>query len=651
MAKEKHSIDITLSATDHISSVLKNYTSSFNDLTKTVEETGKKLGDLENPAKSVGGTLHDSARKIDELERRLREANGGYASQAPRGSARAGSSAEVAGAPGLILWGSGGPGGPGHNAGAYAQPGSGVPGLVPVGTSGPRYIPHPDGYDRYDRPGFYEQHKGKIIAGAAGAAGGALAGKKVIETGAGYEAAIQQVLAFVGDAHESGNQEKLEDAIRAEAKRLPGYLPSEVAGSATKAGSEGYLTDKIIESLPTLLEFAIAGRYQSVSEGTSDMLTVLGGFNKGSEEIRTAADKVVDITSRTKTSMQLVAESMTGWASDAHLSGIDLSAALALTGGLAKSGLTGSPAATGLKNMIRAIQNKVGEKNKQVIPIYKKAGFEEGEVLSPDATAGQIYRNDKGEITGNRIFDTLEKLMAADLTPAEISRIFDEEGADAFKKLKTFGIDEIRKIYIDNLNKSEASLVKRVETLNKGAIPAFKELQSAIEDTQISMSKSGLLTAATYAARAGTHLIDAGDGKLLPLFTGAVASAAAGITAAVVAGTTAAIAPVMVPGLLLTTAGIYSDEIKNYFNLEGSKEALSKSNGFSPLSMMSIPPQEDRLLGFQDAEKPPEVIEQRAVLKIEFANPEDVPSGTTLKVESSPEFPIDFRNGPDLGGF
>lgn len=599
MANEKHSVNIDLKVTDQISETLTSYSKAFSELGKNVANTQSHFEKFNRPISDIEDAIAKTNIKLSKFESKLKVFRG------------------------------------------YQGPQAGSEETYYTGRSTPKRQ-RQTSEAKPEKSQIISDHIGKFaVVGATGAAVKSIAG-----TGASFEESMQNVEAFVSDAYLPKNKEDLENFIRSEAKRLPGYYPREVAAAAATAGTAGYDTRKVKESIPTALEYALGGRYNDPNEAISHLLGIMGGYNKTSSDLKNVADKITHITSLTQTSMRMVSEAMTNFGASAKISGIDLSASLAMTGAVAKSGLVGAPAGTAIRAMIREIENKAGNDDKEAVKIYKKAGLNKNDILTKEGKAGETYFDESGKITGNRLFKTIKTLIDAKLTPAEINKLFGDEGGSAFSKIQAFGIDNLRNIYLENTINSSGSLAKRREILSEGSTPSLKRLGSSIEDLEIGVSKLGLLDLISNISNKVSDFLDyLGEDK------GSLASAAAtGAGTLSIGGQyLAAKAGIMVMGWPLTLAGaaggaayVYRDELKQAGAWMGKHPERNK---FPTLYEQRAAEFSDKFKTTIQKEKS---VEKKATLKIEFPN---MPTGTVLEIDKSPEFSVDIdvKNGIDFG--
>ena len=252
------------------------------------------------------------------------------------------------------------------------------------------------------------------LVGVFGAAGTGFLVKKAISTMADFESKMSGLKAVTGAT--SKEMKKMTKVAR--------DLGAKTAFSATQAadGMEflaraGFKTSEIIESIPGVLNLAAAGAID-LGRAADISSNILGAFSFEAEKMTRVVDVMAKTTASANTDIEQLGEAMKLSAPIASAFGVSLEETAASIGILSNSGLQGTVAGTGLKNVLL----------KLITPSNRLKEVMGGLTLKSDGLVA-----------------VLKRIRASGLDSAEAMKIFGKIGGNAFLVLNT-GVESLKEL-------------------------------------------------------------------------------------------------------------------------------------------------------------------------------------------------------------
>ena len=477
----------------------------------------------------------------------------------------------------------------------------------------------------------------------AGGGIAALTGAAVMGA-ASFEQAMLGVRAYVSGANDPEEFAKLRRQNRDLGRTLI-YSPSQIAEGQQMLGRSGFDSKEVYQSVPVVMELAFAGKLE-VEEAANIATGALGVYNLEADQTVRVADKLASASNNTKATLNSLSHAFQYAGGNMAQTNIDMSTGLALLGALAKSNIVGESAGTGMSSLIAALESAAGDETK--IKILKKAGLGKHIFDEHEKIGGNIYDN-SGNLVGNKIIDTLNKLFEADnLTQTDLQKLFDIQGKKIFNALKAFGTGRIKDLFHKIEYDSKGELKEVVAQLNKGQIAGMESLKSSLSDLSIAIGDTGLLAVATAIVKSATDLTNAFNAfmfsdeqseyakhapaeleKFIETTDNIVYPTAAGVASAVIGG---AAGLATWPAMLLGAAGVmawnYGPEITQAIKETDFSFPEIKPLENTPKSKSEISELISEKLSIREQLKQTVSSSGRSVIDVNFNN---APSGTTVK--------------------
>lgn len=295
-----------------------------------------------------------------------------------------------------------------------------------------------------------------------GAAGTGFLVKKAISTMADFEAKMSGLKAVTGAT--SKEMKKMTKVAR--------DLGSKTAFSATQAadGMEflaraGFKTNEIIESIPGVLNLAAAGAID-LGRAADISSNILGAFSLKAEEMSRVVDVMAKTTASANTDIEQLGEAMKLSAPIANSFGVSIEETAAAIGILSNSGLQGTVAGTGLKNVLL----------KLISPSNRLK----------EAMGGLTLKSDG-------LVAVLKRIRSSGLDSAEAMKIFGKIGGNAFLVLND-GVEGLKELDKQlKLAGGTAETMAKIKMDNlTGAFLGFK---SAVDEVVLVLGDMGVLEA------------------------------------------------------------------------------------------------------------------------------------------------------------
>lgn len=298
-----------------------------------------------------------------------------------------------------------------------------------------------------------------------------------VEVAAEFEQTMAKVRAISGATEKEFKQ--LEKSARALA--LGTIFTATQVGELQLAYSKlGFTTEEILNATEATLNLATATG-EDLASAADVVGATIRGFNLDASEAARVADVMAASFSSSALNLENFKQSMKTVAPIASAANVDLETTTALLGTLADSGLRGTRAATGLKNLMSQLSNPTSKLAKEL---------------------GYTIENSEGLIHAFR------DLSARNIDLAKATGLTDERSKAAFITLVngTANVENLKQS-LDNATGSAKTMATIVGDTLSGS---FKILQSQIEETQIAITNTDFLKALTDTA--STILVFLRDG-------------------------------------------------------------------------------------------------------------------------------------------
>jgi len=302
------------------------------------------------------------------------------------------------------------------------------------------------------------------LAATFGAASVGFLVKKAISTMADFESKMSGLKAVTGAT--SKEMKKMTKVAR--------DLGSKTVFSATQAadGMEflaraGFKTNEIIESIPGVLDLAAAGAI-GLGRAADISSNILGAFSFEAEEMTRVVDVMAKTTASANTDIEQLGEAMKLSAPIASAFGVSIEETAASIGILSNSGLQGTVAGTGLKNVLL----------KLITPSKRLKEVMGGLTLKSDGLVA-----------------VLKRIRSSGLGSAEAMEIFGKIGGNAFLVLNA-GVESLKEL--DSQLKLAAGTAEDMAKIKmKNLTGAFLGFKSAADDVVLTLGDMGVLEALT----------------------------------------------------------------------------------------------------------------------------------------------------------
>jgi TP901 family phage tail tape measure protein len=360
----------------------------------------------------------------------------------------------------------------------------------------------------------------------------AAAGAAVLKFGGDFERAMLGVKTKTGVG--TDEMRALEAAAR-KAGAQSVFSANDAAQAMEFLATTGFSAREIITAIPGVMQLA-ASAGLDMARATDIATSQLGAFGLAASDLEHVNDVLVKVTTSSKVSIEDLNTAMRYVGPFARSMGISLEESAAAMELLAKNGIRGQKAGTGLRGVMAALLDP----SKKSAKIIEELGL-------------------NAVISGGRITSfaaVIEKLGQTD--PQKLAKIFGRENVSAIAALQKEGSAALIKLTRD-LEKSQGTAAKVAAVTMSGFKGAIEELKGALEELAIAFAQSGLLRVATEMARGLAGMFRAISQLPAPLkiAVGALATfaAVAGPLLLVLGGLGGAIVNLRMASLALAGAG------------------------------------------------------------------------------------------------
>ncbi len=248
------------------------------------------------------------------------------------------------------------------------------------------------------------------------------------------------------------------------------FSASDAAEAMNYLAMAGFKTKQITAAMPSTLKLAAAA---SLDMGTAADITsnILTGFALKTEDLAHVNDVLVKAFTSSNTDLRQLGEAMKYVAPVAAGAGQSIESITAAIGALGNAGIQGSMAGTTLRKTLSTLMSP----NKRVADLLKELG------VNTRDSSGQM----------RSFIDILEDLANSGASSAEIMEMFGDRAGPGMLALMEQGSDAIRRF--SNALEGSAGTAERVAKMQEDSLAgAWREVQSAYEELQISLMKAGV---------------------------------------------------------------------------------------------------------------------------------------------------------------
>ena len=301
-------------------------------------------------------------------------------------------------------------------------------------------------------------------------------GASVVKTQMNFQDAMANVQALSGA---TGSELKMLEDTAKQMGESTVFSASECADALGYMALAGWDANQSAAGLPGVLNLAAASGMELAQ--ASDLVTdYLTAFGLEADQAGRMADVLSYAQSNSNTTTQMLGDAFKNCAVNAHNAGMTLEETTAILGKLADSGLKGSEAGTALNAVIRDMTQKMQNGNIQIGNTKVAVQDANGNFRKMTDIVRDVSKATEGMGDAERMA-ALQSTFTADSIKA--MGIMCNTGADS--------IDGFTK----ELENSDGSAKKTADTMNNTLSGAIKELGSAWEGLQLSLSDTtGVLT-------------------------------------------------------------------------------------------------------------------------------------------------------------
>lgn len=310
----------------------------------------------------------------------------------------------------------------------------------------------------------------------------AVLGGLAVKTSADFE----QTMARVGAVSNATGEELA--ALTAQARELGAttrFTASQAAEAQAFLSMAGFKPSQTLAAMPSTLNLASAAMLDMgrAADITSNILT---GFGMRVDELGHVNDVLVKAFTSSNTDLNQLGEAMKYVAPVAKGAGQSIEDIAAAIGALGNAGIQGSMAGTTLRKTISSLVAPTTAAAK----ILKDLG-----VSTKDSTGAM-----------RPLLDIIGDLADAGASTGQIMEIFGDRAGPGMMALIDQGSASIKR-FSAALSESEGTATRVAKQQEATLLGAWRELQSAFEELQISLMNSGLSAALQDMTRAATEFI------------------------------------------------------------------------------------------------------------------------------------------------
>lgn len=316
--------------------------------------------------------------------------------------------------------------------------------------------------------------RGAGMGMALGATAAGYAGGRFLAPAVGFDEEMSRVQALT----RLGKGDSQLAALRAQAKKLgaeTAFTTRDAASGQAFLAMAGFTPQAIQAALPGVLNMALAGGME-LGESADIGSNILSQFLLDPKEMNRVSDVLTAAFTRTNTDLRGIGEAMTYAGVGAQKLGISVEETAAMVGMLAKQGIRGSMAGTGLRASLSRLASPVGK---------AKDALKELGVTVADSTGRMRPIND----VLTDLYNTTKKYGNTDQL-SFFKDIAGEEAANSLQSLvQTAGSGELQSL-LGDLQKSQGEALNAAKVMADNLGGDLKNLDSAWEGFRIQVEET-----------------------------------------------------------------------------------------------------------------------------------------------------------------
>jgi TP901 family phage tail tape measure protein len=303
------------------------------------------------------------------------------------------------------------------------------------------------------------------IAGLVATIGSLVGITKAFEILANFEEQMAKVKAVTkASSAEMANLTKLAKKLGTTTE----FSASQAAEGMSFLGLAGFKTNKILESMPAVIDLATAGQL-GLADAADISSNILSGFNLNAKEMARVVDVMAEVNANANTNIMQLGEAMKFVAPVAEVSNISIEKTAAAIGVLSDAGLQASMAGTGFRRIISELANPSREAQK----ILGALGLTQRDV----------------DISSQGVVKVLKKLAPLAKHTGAAFKVFGDRGAPAFAVLSK-NLPKLEEL-IKKLKDSQGAGKRLADTMRDQLGGDFKAFKSALEGLVLSIGDAG----------------------------------------------------------------------------------------------------------------------------------------------------------------
>lgn len=338
--------------------------------------------------------------------------------------------------------------------------------------------------------------------------------KKPITTFADFESTMNRVRAVTYKGIVNPEDEVMLAKMAAAARQLGAdtqFSASQAGEAMVVLATGGFKAQEQIDALRGTLDLAASGKVD-MAEAAEISIVALRGFNLEAGEAGRVADVLTNTFTSSNTAISDIGEALKYVAPVAAGAGVELEKVTAMVGELGNVGIRGSQAGTSIRAMLTRLQAPSDKKAKSALaflginPRDKAGNLKPIEGLFEDISKAMDRRLGVGKGTARRA--------------ALLKAIFGEEAAAGAQALVNSAGKGSLQASIDSNMNAGGTASRVAGDMMRGAAGAAKELDSAVEELQLTLGES-VIPQVTELAKSAKTLVGelAGWSKEHPTLT------------------------------------------------------------------------------------------------------------------------------------
>lgn len=315
---------------------------------------------------------------------------------------------------------------------------------------------------------FSEKTENVAKAIAPVSAGAAALGTASIKTAADFDSAMNQIAATKGISTVDAEMQQFRD----QAMKLGGetaFTSAQAAEGLNILSMAGFDTTDAIAMSTDMLNLASAGQI-SMGNSATYLATTLKGFGMEATDAGKIADRIAKGSSAAATDVDQLGAAFADASSTSKSYGLDIDDVGVALLRLANQNVLGSAAGTSLAALEKNLYQASDQGKQMMDQLGVSAYTSKGEAKSLNDVVNELRDSMKG--------------MSEQEQAETLSKIFDIQGADAFRKMIATTDEDLAE-FSDAMKKSEGAAANMAATQQEGLNGALTSLSSAFDNAKI----------------------------------------------------------------------------------------------------------------------------------------------------------------------